>query len=153
MATNHASTPILADCSIEPMYFTLEQADRSLVYIGKVVQDIRETYASIIDLRKQLEVVGQHRDTDGQLERGYERAMDRLSELVDELHTAGVELKDFEKGMIDFPAIYQNREVLLCWKAGEAQVGFWHETDESCMERRPVALLTNTVGKAKARAA
>jgi hypothetical protein len=74
-------------------------------------------------------------------EREYEQAMDRLSQLVDELHRVGVELKDFEKGLVDFPAWHEGREILLCWKQGEAEVAYWHETDAGYAGRQSVKTL------------
>ena len=46
-----------------------------------------------------------------------------------ELRGLGVELKDYDIGLVDFPCWMTNREVCLCWKLGEADVGYWHEMD------------------------
>jgi hypothetical protein len=70
--------------------------------------------------------------------------MDHLSELVDELRVVGVELKDFEKGLVDFPAVHEGREVFLCWHWGEDKVQTWHEIDAGYAGRQDVALLKQT---------
>jgi hypothetical protein len=61
------------------------------------------------------------------------------------LHLVGVELKDFERGLVDFPALHQDREVLLCWHRGEDEIAFWHELDAGFGGRQSVELLREKV--------
>jgi hypothetical protein len=121
-------------------YFSLDEANRALPYVSRIIEDIAAVYADVVDLRKRIEMpaLEEHVET---MEKQYERAMDRLSELVDELHVVGVELKDFEKGLIDFPAWHEDREVCLCWMRGEAKVEHWHEPDVGFAGRQPTASL------------
>lgn len=138
MPTENASitTPLTLDP--DKKYFTVAQANRALPYVSRVVEDITQVYARIIELRRGADrPEGPEPDT----EKEYEKTMDRLSELVDELHAVGVELKDFELGLVDFPAIHEGRDVLLCWKRGEADIGHWHEVDAGLAGRQPVAML------------
>lgn len=123
--------------SVRGKCFTVQEANASLPYVSRVVGDIVTVYGQIVALR---EAVDQGQEV-RQAERAYEQAMDRLAELVDELHRVGVELKDFETGLIDFPAWYQGREVLLCWRLGESQVAHWHEIHAGFEGRQPVAEL------------
>ena len=138
MPTENAS--IITPLNLDPdkKYFTVYQANSALPYVSRVVEDISAVYGRIIELRRGADMpVGP--DTDAEKE--YELTMDRLSELVDELHAVGVELKDFELGLVDFPAIHDGRDVLLCWKRGETDIGHWHEIDAGLAGRQPVALL------------
>lgn len=138
MPTENASitTPLTLDP--DKKCFTVAQANSALPYVSRVVEDITQVYARIIELRRGADrPEGPEPDT----EKEYEKTMDRLSELVDELHAVGVELKDFELGLVDFPAIHQGRDVLLCWKRGEADIGHWHEVDAGLAGRQPVAML------------
>ena len=138
MPTENASitTPLTLDP--EKKYFTVVQANSALPYVSRVVEDITQVYARIIELRRGADrPTGPDTDTDKE----YETTMDRLSELVDELHAVGVELKDFELGLVDFPAIHEGRDVLLCWKRGEADIGHWHEIDAGLAGRQSVAML------------
>lgn len=118
--------------------FSLALANRALPYVSRVVEDITRVYARIIELRRGADKPG---GPDPDAEREYEKTMDRLGELVDELHAVGVELKDFELGLVDFPAMHQGRDVLLCWKRGEETIAHWHEIDAGLSGRQPVALL------------
>jgi hypothetical protein len=50
-------------------------------------------------------------------------------------------VKDIEIGLVDWPAMHEGREVLLCGKYGEREVASWHERDAGFAGRRPVAEL------------
>lgn len=123
--------------SIREKYFTVQEANASLPYVSRVVGDIVEAYARIVELR---EAVDQGQNVQ-RAERDYQLAMDRLTELVDELHRVGVALKDFETGLVDFPALYQDRQVSLCWQLGEGRVAHWHEVTAGFEGRQPVGQL------------
>ena len=57
---------------------------------------------------------------------------------VNEIHGLGAEVKDADEGLIDFPALREGDEVLLCWKVGEPEIAFWHGLEEGFAGRRPV---------------
>jgi len=119
-------------------FFTLDEANRAVVYVGRVVSDITLSYRMVVDLRQQIEDPENDHRLDA-LESQYEQAMDRLTSLVDELSQVGVELKDFDKGQIDFPALHQDgHEIYYCWQRGEEAVVHWHEIDEGYDCRRAV---------------
>ena len=82
-------------------------------------------------------------DSNERLHLEYEAAIEQLNRYVDELQEVGVELKDYDMGLIDFPAMYHGREICLCWKAGENAVAAWHETDSGFAGRQDVATLKN----------
>ncbi len=138
MTTENASMSSAVVLESEKKVFSLEHANRALPYISRIVDDITSVYARIIELRRSADRPG---GADIETERAYEKTMDRLGELVDELHAVGVELKDFELGLVDFPAIHQGRDVLLCWKRGEKTIAHWHEVDAGLSGRQSVNLL------------
>lgn len=139
MARDHLIHPPLPD----KKYFTVDEANRSLPYVSRIISDVQEVYQRIVGLRRQLEHT-EPGDGTSPLERDYGSAMDRLSGLIDELHTLGVELKDFEKGLIDFPSVHEDREVCLCWRSGEKSIRYWHELDAGYAGRQDVAMLLPT---------
>jgi hypothetical protein len=121
-------------------YFTVAEANRAVGYIGRIMADICARYRQAVALRELIEHPRPGDEMD-QLRGSYEASMDHLNELVDELHQVGVELKDFEQGLVDFPALHQGREVCLCWHVGETMVSHWHELDTGFAGRQDVALL------------
>ena len=121
-------------------YFDLEEAERALPYVSRVVHDLMDCYQRVVSIRRRIEHI-HSRESQEQLEAQYEAAMDELGDLVDELHQVGVELKDFEKGLVDFPAVYEEREIYLCWQHGETEIHAWHETDAGLTGRQDVEVL------------
>jgi hypothetical protein len=56
--------------------------------------------------------------------------------LVEDIHSCGCHLKDLDSGLVDFPTLWEGREVYLCWKLGEPRVGYWHELEAGFAGRR-----------------
>ncbi len=127
-------------------YFTLDEANRALAYVRPVIEDLCSCYEQVVELRRRIEQCTQDEPLEV-LESDYERAMDNLSQFVDELHHVGVEIKDFEKGLVDFPALTNGREVSLCWHMGEARIQAWHEVDAGFAGRQDVSTLEETTKK------
>jgi hypothetical protein len=67
-----------------------------------------------------------------------ESAAAELQRVVDELTAIGVQVKDLDSGLIDFPALREGEEVLLCWQLGEDEVAYWHTIDGGFAGRRPL---------------
>ena len=57
---------------------------------------------------------------------------------VDKLEELGVVLKDLDLGLLDFPAVRQGEDVLLCWHVGEDSVTSWHGLEEGFAGRKPI---------------
>lgn len=133
-------SPTVAPVDQDKKYFTLDQATQSLPYVRRVVSDITAAYRRAVALQQKMEFPLP--DQDPQVMRDeYETLMGRLNVLVDELTLVGVELKDYDKGLVDYPAIHEGREVLLCWKLGEDSIDHWHEVESGFAGRQPVELL------------
>ena len=67
--------------------------------------------------------------------------IDALKADVNALDDAGCLLKDIDAGIVDWYLSRGDRDVLLCWKLGEKQVGFWHDPEAGFAGRRPIAEL------------
>jgi len=61
-----------------------------------------------------------------------------IREKVRAVHELGVEVKDLDMGLVDFPSLRDGREVYLCWKVDEPTVAFWHELDAGFRGRQPL---------------
>jgi hypothetical protein len=61
-----------------------------------------------------------------------------LQRALGELQAMEVVLRDLERGLIDFPAMRDGREVYLCWEAGENEIEFWHDIDAGYGGRKPL---------------
>jgi hypothetical protein len=120
----------------ERKYFTVEQANRTLPLVRSIIRDVTELAS---DLRDRYERLSRYQNSQGgsaahdeeleQMQAEFQRDQERMHEYEAELRHLGVELKDYFTGLIDFPCWMDNREVYLCWKLGEQEVGYWHEIE------------------------
>lgn len=70
--------------------------------------------------------------------REFAAAAAELESCVEELAGIGVQVKDAETGLVDFPALRHGEEVLLCWLAGEDAVEWWHDLESGFAGRQPI---------------
>lgn len=69
-----------------------------------------------------------------------DRAAAGLARCIERLHGLGVQVKDVQHGLLDFPALRGDEEVLLCWHVGEDEVAYWHGLEDGFAGRRPLPL-------------
>jgi hypothetical protein len=67
-----------------------------------------------------------------------DKALQEANDTVAEIDEIGVQVKDLEKGLLDFPCVIDGQTVLLCWKLGEKEIGFWHTPEEGFAGRKPL---------------
>jgi hypothetical protein len=67
-----------------------------------------------------------------------ERLAQHFRDCIAEIDSIGVQVKDMEIGLLDFPCVVGNDTILLCWKLGEEKIGFWHGVDEGFRGRKPI---------------
>ncbi len=127
-------------------FFTIEQANRSLVLLKRIVTDIIDDYSRLLDLQEIIEIA----EFDGDIDK-CESTQDEIVEIADKLHlyieeldTIGVELTDWTDGVVDFPFVIDGREIRLCWKYGENQVNHWREFGADFTARQPLETLVTS---------
>lgn len=67
-----------------------------------------------------------------------EKAVQRLKDAMAEIDAMGVQVKDLDIGLLDFPCEVDGRIVLLCWKLGEKAITHWHGVSEGFAGRKPI---------------
>ena len=80
-----------------------------------------------------------------------ERAIQRIKDAVAEIDATGVQVKDVDVGLLDFPCKVEDEIVLLCWKLGEPKIGFYHGTTDGFAGRKPIDERIANAGKKKKR--
>lgn len=119
-------------------YYTAAEANATLPLVRAIVRDVAELARDLKDRYERLaRLTPPGRDSIGEawaeevrhMREDFERDRERMHSYEQELRKLGVELKDYDVGLIDFPGWMNGREVCLCWKLGEPEVGFWHEID------------------------
>ena len=68
----------------------------------------------------------------------HDKAVQETKDALAEIDAIGVQVKDMEKGLLDFPCIVDGRTVLLCWKLGEKEIGYWHSIEDGFAGRKPL---------------
>jgi hypothetical protein len=58
--------------------------------------------------------------------------------LLETIEQSGIVLRDIDRGLVDFPALMDGREIYLCWELGEDDVGYWHELETGFGGREPL---------------
>ncbi|NUO62653.1 MAG: DUF2203 domain-containing protein [Gemmatimonadaceae bacterium] len=127
--------------------FTVEQANRTLPLVRRIVADIVETYerwqgaVRAFELAS-LEASGGEQSADAAArQRDAERLAEEIAGFVRELEAIGVEFKGYDVGLVDFPARLGDRTVYLCWRLGEPEVRYWHELNDGFAGRQPIEAL------------
>lgn len=126
-------------------FFTVEEANAMLPLVRAIAQDLARLSQNVVERRERLSVMRQGERRQDQFseelvaeEAELEKDCQQLYEYVEELRQLGVEPKGVEEGLVDFPAILDNREVYLCWRLGEPEVQFWHDIEAGFAGRQPL---------------
>jgi len=130
-------------------YFTPEEANALLDDVRPVAERLvahRRAMAVMAARRARYvqRIAGNGGDFDPQeqrtLEEEFEREGAAVAACVAQLEELGVVVKDLDRGLVDFPALRDGEEVLLCWEVGEDEIAFWHGVDEGFAGRKPLPL-------------
>ena len=132
-----------------PRYFTPEEANALLPRVRPLVERMVAHRRKLLAAQAREEELGARIAGNGggidpgapaRTEQELERELQALARCVDELAELGVQVKDLDTGLIDFPALRRGEEVLLCWRLGEDDVGYWHGLEAGFAGRRPLPL-------------
>jgi hypothetical protein len=109
----YAPTEVAESLTAAPR-FTRKRANAALIYVRPIVTDITRVYRRVVEVRERLAVAAPADLVE--LEAAYDAAMTRLGGLVDELQSAGVELRDFEEGVVAFRGRVRGEDASLIWR-------------------------------------
>ena len=128
-------------------HFTPDEANEALQRVRPVAESLvahRRSFTVAAARRARLtqRISGNGGDFDPQepseLEEQLEREAQAVARAVDELQELGVLVKDLDRGLVDFPALRDGEEVLLCWRLGEDEIRYWHGLEEGFAGRKPL---------------
>jgi hypothetical protein len=130
-------------------YFTPEEANGVLDQVRPIAEElVAHRRAMAVTATRQARLVqriaGNGGDFDPQeprtLEEEFQREDQAAVRCVQQLQRLGVLVKDLDRGLVDFPALRGDEEVLLCWQVGEDEVAYWHGLEEGFAGRKPLPL-------------
>lgn len=114
-------------------FFTPREANQTLPLVKRIVDDILAVGTRI---RERSVAVGAHPEEDPEVVAHIET----LETLFEELESLGCSYKDwnFEFGLVDFPAVIDGQEVMLCWRSDEPGLLFYHDSESGFAGRKPI---------------
>jgi hypothetical protein len=126
----------------EMKIFTIQEANALLPNVRTIVGSVQRAHRKVSRYRGEANKAAEAAEQGGGgIPDGVAYAAD-LTELtvqIAELEALGVQLKDFERGLVDFPSVRDGRVVLLCWQLGEGdELEWWHDVDAGFAGRTPL---------------
>ena len=122
--------------------FNIEEANALLPTVRGILLRIRRAYRSLVSYQDEARhaAEGAERGGGGMVDGPhYVSQVIELLASAGELETLGVQLKDQQRGLIDFPSLRDGRVVLLCWHLGEGdQIEWWHDVEAGFAGRQPL---------------
>jgi hypothetical protein len=121
--------------------FTVEEANDLLPVIRPKLEKIKRLYERIDSYRSSAKAAATASEFGGGMESGsiYVRCLYETGKITTELHELGIQLKDYSRGLIDFPSLRDGQIVLLCWQLGEPeQIEWWHDMEAGFAGRQHI---------------
>lgn len=124
----------------EKRYFTIEEANECIAELNIDITELLELKEKLEHLHAELtpfyEVIpynGGHKNALLLMQTG-----DKLRQIVKSIENRGCHLKGLDPALVDFPHIRDGKEVYLCWRYGEKEIGYWHAIDDGFGGRKPL---------------
>ncbi|MDE3199469.1 MAG: DUF2203 domain-containing protein [Acidobacteriota bacterium] len=128
--------------------FTLDEAQSLLPVLESLLKRAMEgkqaaeaAEADILDLSRRIYLMGGMRVDAATVARQraeVNKQLDRVRETVAEIDEIGVQVKDLDSGLLDFPCRVEDEVVLLCWRLGETSIEHWHTLESGFKGRQPL---------------
>lgn len=143
-------------------FYTIDSANERLPEVRAILERLREQRAQLIALRDELatrqgeaggpEETGSASSREGARSARRAKAASeaealrlRMRGIIDQMEAAvqqlvdwDISLRDIATGLVDFPALANGRQIWLCWRLGEPEIGWWHELEAGFAGRRPL---------------
>jgi hypothetical protein len=128
--------------------FTLSEAQTILPLVEALLIKAQDAGRKAAELESEMQQLtqriflsgGMHVNVSAAAKRRVERekALQEAQDTLAEIDEIGVQVKDLDQGLLDFPCLLDGETVLLCWKRGEKEIGWWHTTESGFAGRRPL---------------
>ena len=124
----------------EERIFSIAEANSLLPQLEEMLLEIKRERKLLAKVESEVKKASDQARQDGGTTYGprYIRAMEHIARNIEKIHEMGVLIKDLEKGLCDFPYLLDGRMVYLCWKLGESEIRWWHETHTGYSDRQPL---------------
>jgi hypothetical protein len=120
-------------------HFTREEANALIPQLTAMLNQLRESKDELTDTEAH-EALSEAAPSNGGGDEGRQVGVAFLEvrRLLEMIEQSGIVLRDIDRGLVDFPALIDGSEVLLCWELGEDEVAYWHDLDTGFDGREPL---------------
>jgi hypothetical protein len=128
--------------------FTLDEAQGLLPILESLLKRAIESKQAAEDLQGEMAALVRRIFTSGGMfidpaaaqkrKLALEALVQRAKDAIQEIDAIGVQVKDLDTGLLDFPCLLEGETVLLCWKRGEPRIDFWHRVEDGFAGRQPI---------------
>jgi hypothetical protein len=124
---------------VHERHFTREEASALLPRLKEMLLQLRSSKDELTDTEAH-EALSETAPGNGGGEEGKQVGVAFLEvrRLLGAIEESGIVLRDIDRGLVDFPAVIDGREVYLCWELGEDDVAYWHDLDSGYRGREPL---------------
>jgi hypothetical protein len=128
--------------------FTLDEAQSLLPVVESLLNRALEAKQALGDLQDEIGALARRVFVSGGMfldiaaaqkrKVTLEALVQRAKDSLEEIDSIGVQIKDLDIGLLDFPFLLEGETVLLCWKRGEPRIEFWHRIEDGFAGRQPI---------------
>jgi len=128
-------------------YFTLEEANEAVGKLRPAVEQMVEYRRRYLAAEERRSALTRQADSNGgdltptdfaEVEQALAREGEALGRSIEHIQSAGAQVKDLDRGLLDFPSRRDGVEILLCWHLGEDEIEYWHGSEEGFASRKPL---------------
>ena len=120
-------------------HYSVQEAKELLPQVEKwleILAQLRDQLRKLDSLLKDRLKTGA--DLGGQSVNKQVQSIAKFQQVLSEFRSREIQIKDLDRGLIDFPHLRAGKEVFLCWEKGEEDIGYWHALDAGFRGRKPL---------------
>jgi hypothetical protein len=126
-------------------HFTVAEANALLPTVRPLVERMVAERRRLAEALERRDALGRATGTNGggfdlrvpaEIGEAAGKAVEGIKRCLEELTALGVQVKDVDTGLVDFPSLRDGEEILLCWRLGEDEIAWWHTVDGGFTGRR-----------------
>jgi hypothetical protein len=124
---------------IHDRHFSVAEANAAIPWVSERIEAIRDARDRLAEPEAHTALAeSAPANGGGEPARLVGEAFRDVRRLLIELQATGIVLRDLDRGLVDFPALLDDREVYLCWEEGEDEVAHWHDLESGFTGRQPL---------------
>jgi hypothetical protein len=112
-----------------------------------LLPEVRKWLKRLVELRDEHDrhekrvatLMAPGKDIGGDKVNAWVKTLTQIKSVLMEFHRREIQVKDLDRGLVDFPAIMDDKEVFLCWEQEEEDIEFWHELDTGYAGRERIS--------------